>query len=151
MIKSTHLHFPSQDELIQYEVSWRWCPARRQIQNTYPRPQHTWEINLIMNLFFISPLSNLWIISSTPSSLSPLSTAKQKKRLAYLLYTTRRSLYSIKLHILGFLNKMAEVRSLAIFFFSLDSTASYHFCSLSFPCLLNIRMNWIMVWKWGKI
>ena len=51
----------------------------------------------------------------------------------------------MKLHILGFLCKIMEVSSRVIFFFSLDSFASYHFCNLSLPCLLKSRMKLIMV------
>ena len=50
----------------------------------------------------------------------------------------------MKLHILGFLCRIIPVSSRMIFFLSLESLASYHFCNLSLPCRLKRRIKWIM-------
>ena len=56
---------------------------------------------------------------------------------------TFMSLYSKKLHIFGFLERIIVVRSLVIFFFSFSVIALYHFCNLNLPCLLNSSMKLI--------
>ncbi|WNV72872.1 hypothetical protein O6U65_1732 [Saccharomyces cerevisiae synthetic construct] len=80
--------------------------------------------------------TNRWIISKVSSSLSTSGVIPTiKYRLAYRLYTTLWSLYSMMLHILGFLANIVGVKSFTIFAFSPADIAVYHFFNLIFPCL----------------
>eukprot|EP01136_Pigoraptor_vietnamica_P023433 Opistho-1_new@75530 len=87
--------------------------------------------------YLSSSSTKRWIISSVMSSLSSWSTATQKKRLAYRLYTILYSFHSRKLHILGFRERMVVVSSRMIFFLSFWGSAWYHFCRRTLPCRLN--------------
>eukprot|EP01137_Pigoraptor_chileana_P033479 Opistho-2@24411 len=84
------------------------------------------------------------MISSVMSSLSSWSTATQKKRLAYRLYTILYSFHSKKLHIFGFRARIIVVNSRMIFFLSFWGSAWYHFCRRTFPCRLNNSTYWII-------